>query len=38
MGFKKYVSRIFVNVNSWVSLDNVYRMDVKLNSLFINFF
>ena len=38
MSFKKYVSRIIINVNSWVSLDNVYRMDVKLYLLFIKFF
>ena len=38
MSFKKYVSRIIVNVNSWVSLDNVYRMDIKLYPLFIKLF
>ena len=38
MSFKKYVSCIIINVNSWVSLDNVYQMDVKLYPLFIKLF
>ena len=38
MSFKNDVSRIIVNVNSWVSLDNVNTLNIKLYPLFIKFF